>query len=80
MRCIRLSQAEKSDVVEHKLETGHNVDFNSTSILNKTTGYMDRMINEAMLGGSLVTTAWRVLRLRMEGSPPGREGSCEYIE
>jgi hypothetical protein len=33
-----------------------------------------------MLGGSLVTTAWRVLRLRMEGSPAGTEGSCEYIE
>jgi hypothetical protein len=33
-----------------------------------------------MLGGSLVTTAWRVLRLRMEGSLPGAEGSCEYIE
>jgi len=33
-----------------------------------------------MLGGSLVTTAWRVLRLRMEGSPPGTEGSCEYTE
>jgi hypothetical protein len=32
-----------------------------------------------MLGGSLVTTAWRVLGLRMEGSP-GTEGSCEYIE
>jgi hypothetical protein len=27
----------------------------------------------SVLGGSLVTTAWRVLRLRMEGS-------CEYIE
>jgi hypothetical protein len=26
------------------------------------------------------TTAWRVLRLRTEGSPPGTEGSCEYIE
>jgi hypothetical protein len=33
-----------------------------------------------MLGGSLVSTAWRVLRLRMEGSPPSTEGSCEYIE
>jgi hypothetical protein len=27
----------------------------------------------AMLGGSLVTMAWRVLKLRMEGSPPGTE-------
>jgi hypothetical protein len=33
-----------------------------------------------MLGGSLITTAWRVLSLRMEGIPPGTEGSCEYIE
>jgi hypothetical protein len=33
-----------------------------------------------MLCGSLVTTVWRVLRLRMEGSLPGTEGSCEYIE
>jgi hypothetical protein len=34
----------------------------------------------AMLGGSFVTTAWRVLSLGMEGSPPGTEGSCEYFE
>jgi hypothetical protein len=34
----------------------------------------------SMLGGSLVTTAWRVLRLRMERSPPGTEGSCECTE
>jgi len=33
-----------------------------------------------MLGVSLVTTAWRDITLRMEGSPPVTEGSCEYIE
>jgi len=33
-----------------------------------------------MLGGSLDTKAWRVLRLRMEGRPPDMEDSCEYIE
>jgi hypothetical protein len=27
-----------------------------------------------------VTTAWRVLRLRMEERPPVMQGSCEYIE
>jgi hypothetical protein len=32
-----------------------------------------------MLGGSLVTTEWRVLRLRMEGSPPGTEGSWNIL-
>jgi hypothetical protein len=33
-----------------------------------------------MLGGSLVTTAWHVLGLQMEGWPPVMEGSCGYIE
>jgi hypothetical protein len=28
----------------------------------------------------LLNTAWCVLRLRVEGSPPDTEGSCEYIE
>jgi hypothetical protein len=27
-----------------------------------------------------VTTAWRVLRLRMEKRPADMEGSCEYFE
>jgi hypothetical protein len=35
---------------------------------------------KAMLGGSLVTTAWHVLGLRMEGNPLGTEGNCEYTE
>jgi hypothetical protein len=30
------------------------------------------------IGGSLVTTAWRILRLRMGGRPPDKEGSCKY--
>jgi hypothetical protein len=34
----------------------------------------------SMLGGSLVTTAWRVLRLRMEDTASRCGGSCEYIE
>jgi hypothetical protein len=33
-----------------------------------------------ILGEYPVTTAWRVLRLRMEEWPPTMEGSCEYIE
>jgi hypothetical protein len=38
----------------------------------------DMFIN--MSGGSLVTTAWRVLRLRIEERSPDIEGSCEYTE
>jgi hypothetical protein len=34
----------------------------------------------SLLGGSVDTTAWRVLRLQMEGIPSVMEGSCEYIE
>jgi hypothetical protein len=34
----------------------------------------------SMLGGSLFSTAWRVLRLGMEGRPTDMEGSCEYID
>jgi hypothetical protein len=33
-----------------------------------------------MLGGSLVTMAWHVLRLQMEGRLPDTEESCKYIE
>jgi hypothetical protein len=33
-----------------------------------------------MLGGVSVTTAWRVLGLRMEEQPPAMEVSCDYIE
>jgi len=32
-----------------------------------------------VLDESLVTAAWHVLRLWMEGRPPDMEGSCEYI-
>jgi hypothetical protein len=28
--------------------------------------------------GPLVTIAWHVLGLQMEGRPPAMEGSCEY--
>jgi hypothetical protein len=37
-RCILLNQTEKSSVAEHKLETGHNTDFSSTSILDRAKG------------------------------------------
>jgi hypothetical protein len=33
-----------------------------------------------LLGGSLVTTAWRSLGFGWRRRPPDSEGSCEYIE
>jgi hypothetical protein len=35
---------------------------------------------DTMLGGSHVTTKWRILGLRMELQLRAMEGSCEYIE
>jgi len=37
-------------------------------------------VEVSMLGVFLVTTAWSVVRLWMEESPPDTDGICEYIE
>jgi hypothetical protein len=52
----------------HMCQELHTTDVESSIFLN-----LRRF--KSMLGGCLVTTAWRVLRLRMEGSPPGTEVS-----
>jgi hypothetical protein len=48
MRHIRLRQPEKSLVAAHRFETGHNINFSCISILDKATGYMDRIIKDAI--------------------------------
>jgi hypothetical protein len=48
MRHIRLGQPEESAVAEHRFDSGHNIDFSSLSILNKASGFMDRIIKEAI--------------------------------
>jgi hypothetical protein len=45
-----------------------------------TITLISMVITISMLGGSLVTAAWRVLRLRMEETASRYGGSCEYIE
>jgi hypothetical protein len=40
----------------------------------------DVTVRPVTSGSSAVTTAWRVLRLRMEERLPDMEGSCEYFE
>jgi hypothetical protein len=47
MRHVCLGQPEMSAVAEHRFETGHNININSISNLDKATGYMDCMIKEA---------------------------------
>jgi hypothetical protein len=43
---IQLQQPEKSVVAEHSIETGHKLGFDAATVLAKSTGYMDRLINE----------------------------------
>jgi hypothetical protein len=49
-------------------------------LMLKLVLFIKSVLAGSMLGGSLVTTAWHVLRLQMEGSLPVMEGSCEYIK
>jgi hypothetical protein len=48
MRHIHLDQLEKSVVVEHSLNTGHQIGFSNITILDRTSGYMDRVVKEAI--------------------------------
>jgi hypothetical protein len=48
MRHIRLDQPEKSAVAEHSINAGHMIDFNNVSVLDRASGYMDRLVKEAI--------------------------------
>jgi hypothetical protein len=48
MRHIHLHQPEKSVVAEHSVNTGHQIDFSNITILDRTSGYMDRIMKEAI--------------------------------
>jgi hypothetical protein len=69
MRHVRLKEPEKSAVAEHNFNTGHHIDFSSTSVLDKATGYMKRIVKEAIEirlntaninrdGGFMLSRAW----------------------
>jgi hypothetical protein len=48
MRHIRLDQPEKSAVAEHSINAGHQIDFNNVSVLDRASGYMDRLVKETI--------------------------------
>jgi hypothetical protein len=48
VRHIRLDQLEKSAVAEHSVNTGYQIDFSNITILDRTLGYMDRVVKEAV--------------------------------
>jgi hypothetical protein len=46
MRHIWLDQPEKSAVAEHSVNTRHQIDFSNITILDRTSGYMDRVVKK----------------------------------
>jgi hypothetical protein len=48
IRHIRLDQPEKSAVAEHSINAVHKIDFNNVSVLERASGFMDRLVKEAI--------------------------------
>lgn len=68
-RYICLHQPEKSAVAEHSTSTDHCINFSGTSILDRTSGYVDCLVKEANEihlnknnfnrdGGFILSQAW----------------------
>jgi hypothetical protein len=83
--CDVTGQPDKSAVVEHNIEAGHDIDFNIT-ILDKVTGSMDRLVKEAIEvclhsnnfnrdGGFNLSRTWQPVTnmLRQSGEPISKQ-------
>jgi hypothetical protein len=48
MRHTRLDEPEKSAVAEHSINAGHKIEFDNVAVLDRASGYMDRLVDEAI--------------------------------
>jgi hypothetical protein len=83
IRHIRLDQPEKSAVAEHSINAVHKIDFNNVSVLDRASGYIDRLFKEAIQirlnqninrdNGFTLSRAWNpVFKLFTHNTDPGK--------
>jgi hypothetical protein len=48
LKHIWLDQPEEYAVAEHSINTVKQIDFNNVSVFDKASGYMDRLVKEAI--------------------------------